>query len=110
MTNSIIFNNNLKHVMSSFVFLAVLLTSANVLAATRVTPVYGTMPANCVNIQTTTVQAADPDKTVTHKTSICKGSRNSKPANTRRVFSDDYERTLRAVTQPQKRKVLWIGK
>ena len=109
MTHSIIFSNNLKQVMNRFIFLAVLLTSANVLAESRVIPVYKTMQVKCVNEQTTIVQAADPGKTVKLKTSTCKGSSHSRPASIRRVSADDFERVLGSVTKPRETKMVWLG-
>jgi hypothetical protein len=46
MFHSIVFSDNLKQVMNRFIFLVVLLTSVNVLATTRVTPVNETMQVN----------------------------------------------------------------
>ena len=109
MTHSIISSNNLKQVMNRSIFLVVLLSSANVLAETRVIPVYKTMQVNCVNEQTTIVQAADPDKTVKLKTSTCKGSSRSRPDSARRVSLDDFEHVLGSVTRPKETEMVWLG-
>ena len=179
---------NLKQVMSRFIFLVVLLTSVNVLAATPVTPVDETMQVNdkgcnvtvyqssffalkngeieeicfiegtlsgvtknsaekvvknnvhaackCgtdnvylmsrsepdgtsahvvmvafryVNEQVTSLQAVDPDQTVKQRKSTYRESIDSRQANTRRVFTDDYERVLATVTKHQQRGVVWLG-
>ena len=109
MTNSIIFGNNLKQVMNRFIFLVVLLSSVNVLAATRVIPVYETMQVNDKGCNVTVYQAVDPCKAVKRKSSTDTESSNSRPDSARRVSLDDFERILRPVTKSQQREIVWLG-
>ena len=109
MTNSIIFSNNLKQVVNCSIFVAVLLTSVNVLAQTPVTPVNDSMRDNDVNVQATRRQAVGSYKTVNQRMPVYGKSSKSKPASTRRVFVDDYERLLGTVTKPRDTKMVWLG-
>jgi len=109
MTNSINFSNNLKQVMKRFIFLVVLLSSANALAETRVLPYYGTMQVNDKGCIVTANQVVDSCKAAKQKRSANKESGSSRPGSARRVSVDDFERTLGTVTQSQKRKMVWLG-
>jgi hypothetical protein len=109
MTNSTIYSNNLKQVVNRFIFVAVLLTSVNVLAQTPVTPVYDSMQDNDVNVQSTSRQAVDPYKAVNQRMPVYGKSSRSKPDNTRKVFRDDYERILGTVSKPRETKMVWLG-
>ena len=109
MTNSIIFSNNLKQVVNRFIFVAVLLTSVNVLAQTPVSPVNDSMQDNDVNVQAMRRQAVGPSKAVNQRTPVYGKSSKSKPASTRRVFVDDYENLLGTVTKPRETKMVWLA-
>ena len=109
MTNSIIFSNNLKQVVNRFIFVAVLLTSVNVLAQTPVSPVNDSMQDNDVNVQAMGRQAVGPSKAVNQRAPVYGKSSKSKPASTRRVFVDDYENLLGTVTKPRETKMVWLA-
>ena len=109
MTHSIIYSNNLKQVVNRFIFVAVLLTSVNALAQTPVTPVYDSMPDNDVNVQSTSRQSVAPYKAVNQRMPVYGKSSKSRPASTRRVFVDEYERSLGRVTKPRETKMVWLG-
>jgi hypothetical protein len=108
MTHSIICSNNLKQVVNRFIFAAVLLTSVNVLAQTPATPVYDSMQDNDVNVQSTSRQAVDTYKADNQRMPVYGKSSRSKPASTRKVFIDDYERILGTVTKPRGTKMVWL--
>ena len=109
MTRSTIFGNNVKQVMKRFIFLVVLLSSANALAETRVIPVYGTAQANDKVCNVTEQLAVDACKAVKRERSANKESSNSRPDSARRVSLDDFERILRPVTKSQQREIVWLG-
>jgi len=109
MTNSIIYSNNLKQVVNRFIFVAVLLTSVNILAQTPVTSVNDSMQDNDVNAQATSSQVVTRYKAVYQRMPVYGKSSKSKPASTQRVFIDDYERILRTVTKPRDTKMVWLG-
>lgn len=106
--------------LSRLISLVVLLTSVNVLADTRVTPVDEAMQVdtNGCNATVAGLQPVDPYESMKRKkstsriSSVSKTSRISnvsKTARAPRVFSDSYERVLRPVTQSQQRPTLWLG-
>ena len=109
MINSIISGNNLKQVMNCLIFLGIVLTSANVLAATRDLPVYKTMQVNDKECNVTVYQASGSCKAVKRKSSTNKEPSNSMPGSARRVFIDDFERVLLPVTKFKQREVVWIS-
>jgi hypothetical protein len=90
------FHSNLK----CFVFLAVLLPSVNVLAASTITP---------ENAQATNNQATQTTKTIKWNKSTYTESSNARSSSTTRAFTDDYERLHRTVTQPRPTTPVWLG-
>jgi len=115
--------------LSRLISLVVLLTSVNVLADTRVTPVDEAMQVdtNGCNSNVASHQPVDPYESMKRKKSaarvsnvsktsrvsnVSKTSRISsvsKTASAPRVFTDSYERVLRPVTQSKQRPTLWLG-
>jgi len=54
-------------------------------------------------------QEVDPYEAIKRKKSTKQVSSNSKPANTGRVFLDDYDRVPFTVSKPHSTKMLWLG-
>ncbi|MBT8047048.1 MAG: hypothetical protein HKN57_15190 [Xanthomonadales bacterium] len=87
MLNPYFSDRNLKQAMNRVVFLAVLLPSMSVLAATPVESTQDTLQTGSANKQVTAQQSQTP-----------------------RAHKDDYERHLVAVSQPRNTQMIWLGK
>lgn len=53
--------------------------------------------------------AVDPYESIKQKKSASRITNSSRTANAPRVFTDDFERVLRPVTQSQERPTVWLG-
>lgn len=109
MFNSIISATNSKRVVNRLVFLAVLLPSVNVFAEPSVAPVSQAVQVASANQQATSPQAVDAYKVVNRKQSTDSIPGNSRPINTQRVFKDDYERHMVAVTRRHQTEMVWLS-
>lgn len=78
-------SNILKQITRRLIFISVLLTSVSALA------------------ESTAVSANDSGS------SGRSNSSNAQPANSQRVFKDDYEKHLVPVAQPRPTKMIWLG-
>jgi len=97
--------------LSRLISLVALLTSVNVLAETRVTPVDEAMQVDTsgCNLTVASLQPVDPDESMKRKESTSSISSVSRTASAPRVFTDSFERVLRPVTQSKQRPTLWLG-
>jgi len=109
MFNSIISGTNSKRVVNCLIFLAVLLPSVNVFAEPSVAPVSQAVQVASANQQATSPQAVDSYKVVNRKQSTDSIPGNSRPINTQRVFKDDYERHMVAVTRRHQTEMVWLS-
>jgi len=109
MFNSIISGTNSKQVMNRLIFLAVLLPSVNVFAEPSVAPVNQAVQVTSVNQQAASPQAVDSYKAVNRKQSTDSKAVNSGASSTQRVFKDDYERHMVAVTRRHQTEMVWLS-
>jgi len=109
MFNSIISGTNSKRVVNRLIFLAVLLPSVNVFAEPSVAPVSQAVQVASANQQATSPQAVDSYKVVNRKQSTDSIPGNSRPIKTQRVFKDDYERHMVAVTRRHQTEMVWLS-
>lgn len=93
--------------------LLALLASANVIAETRITPVYGSIHASgaecAVSGDQTAVSACNNREPLKRQKSTGNTPRESRQANTQRVQLDDYQRIPQAVIKQQRTTPLLLG-
>ena len=93
--------------------LLALLASANVIAQTRITPVYGSNHASnteCAEAgDQTPVSACKSREALKRQESAGSTPGESRPVNTQRVQLDDYQRIPQAVSKQYRTKPLLLG-
>lgn len=106
--------SNLKHA----VFLLALLASVSAQAETPNNETilagsngqYAAAYETLLDVQAASVERADPYEAIKLKYSTKTKSSMVRPADTRRVFKDDYERTLVTVGRARNTEMIWLSR
>ena len=103
---------DMQKIISVGLFTA-LLASANISAETRITPVYGSIHASGTKCVVTGDQASASACNNREASKQQKSAANtpgeSRPANTQRVYLDDYQRLPQAVSKQHRTTPLLLG-
>lgn len=107
-----IYRSHRPHAAITGIFLAALLVSAGAAAESR--PAAGELPddvaTNAATTAGTVFRAAQPGEVIKWNREEARAVGKARPAATRRVYLEDYERTMQQVDRKYPTKSYWLGK